>query len=221
MGIWSAIAHHGRSLLQRERRSGTLELLVAAPTRFALVLCRSRLAMATHRALQPGRDPAVGTAAVRHPRARRGPAAVRAQRRGVDRLDRADRVPALGRASVRYRTAWALGYAAGVPRSGWSAASWSRWRSSRRGSTWIACAAAADLGHAGHPRGGGSAGRRGSTCSCASVSGSSTARSAPSLSDRSSVRPPQRDAGADLMTLAPADPPRRRADQLSGRCSAG
>ncbi len=47
MGIWSVIATTASSLLQRERWHGTLELLVAAPTRFALVLVPITTAMAT------------------------------------------------------------------------------------------------------------------------------------------------------------------------------
>ena len=47
MGIWSVIATTASSLLQRERWIGTLELLVAAPTRFALVLVPITTAMAS------------------------------------------------------------------------------------------------------------------------------------------------------------------------------
>jgi ABC-2 type transport system permease protein len=47
MGIWSVIATTASGLLQRERWHGTLELLVAAPTRFALVLVPITTAMAT------------------------------------------------------------------------------------------------------------------------------------------------------------------------------
>ena len=47
MGIWSVIATTASSLLQRERWHGTLELLVASPTRFALVLVPITTAMAT------------------------------------------------------------------------------------------------------------------------------------------------------------------------------
>jgi ABC-2 type transport system permease protein len=47
MGIWSVIATTASSLLQRERWHGTLELLVAAPTRFALILVPMTTAMAT------------------------------------------------------------------------------------------------------------------------------------------------------------------------------
>jgi ABC-2 type transport system permease protein len=47
MGIWSVIATTASNLLQRERWLGTLELLVAAPTRFALVLVPITSAMAS------------------------------------------------------------------------------------------------------------------------------------------------------------------------------
>jgi ABC-2 type transport system permease protein len=47
MGIWSVIATTASSLLQRERWLGTLELLVAAPTRFALILVPMTTAMAS------------------------------------------------------------------------------------------------------------------------------------------------------------------------------
>ncbi len=47
MGIWSVIATTASGVLQRERWLGTLELLVAAPTRFALILVPITTAMAT------------------------------------------------------------------------------------------------------------------------------------------------------------------------------
>jgi len=47
MGIWSATAVAASSALQRERWQGTLELLVAAPSHFSLVLLPITLAMAT------------------------------------------------------------------------------------------------------------------------------------------------------------------------------
>ena len=47
MGIWSVIATTASSLLQRERSHATLELLVAAPARFALVLVPITTAMAS------------------------------------------------------------------------------------------------------------------------------------------------------------------------------
>ena len=47
MGTWSTIARTASSALQRERWLGTLELLVASPTRFALLLVPVTTAMAT------------------------------------------------------------------------------------------------------------------------------------------------------------------------------
>ena len=47
MGIWSVIATTASGLLQRERWIGTLELLVASPTRFALILVPMTTAMAS------------------------------------------------------------------------------------------------------------------------------------------------------------------------------
>jgi ABC-2 type transport system permease protein len=47
MGIWSVVTTTASSLLQRERWIGTLELLVAAPTRFALILVPVTTAMAS------------------------------------------------------------------------------------------------------------------------------------------------------------------------------
>jgi ABC-2 type transport system permease protein len=46
MGIWSVVTTTASGLLQRERWHGTLELLVASPTRFALVLVPITTAMA-------------------------------------------------------------------------------------------------------------------------------------------------------------------------------
>jgi ABC-2 type transport system permease protein len=47
MGIWSATSTSASSILQRERRHGTLELLAAAPASFALVLLPISVAMTT------------------------------------------------------------------------------------------------------------------------------------------------------------------------------
>ena len=47
MGIWSATSTTAGSAMQRERWAGTLELLVAAPTHFALVLLPVTIAMST------------------------------------------------------------------------------------------------------------------------------------------------------------------------------
>jgi ABC-2 type transport system permease protein len=47
MGIWSATSTTASSALQQERRQGTLELLVATPAPFALVMAPLTLSMAT------------------------------------------------------------------------------------------------------------------------------------------------------------------------------
>ena len=47
MGIWTSQTVSATTLVQRERRAGTLELLVAAPTPFSLVLLPITCAMAT------------------------------------------------------------------------------------------------------------------------------------------------------------------------------
>ena len=47
LGVWSAVATTASTSLQQERRLGTLELLVAAPTRFALLVVPMTLAMGT------------------------------------------------------------------------------------------------------------------------------------------------------------------------------
>jgi ABC-2 type transport system permease protein len=47
MGIWTSMMVPASQLLSRERWMGTLELVVAAPTRFALVILPITLAMAT------------------------------------------------------------------------------------------------------------------------------------------------------------------------------
>lgn len=47
MGIWSAIAVSASNVLSRERWAGTLELLVASPTAFALILVPITTAMAS------------------------------------------------------------------------------------------------------------------------------------------------------------------------------
>ena len=47
MGVWSATSTTASSALQRERRQGTLELLVAAPTSFPLLVIPITLSMAT------------------------------------------------------------------------------------------------------------------------------------------------------------------------------
>ena len=47
MGVWSAVSTSASTTLQGERRQGTLELLVAAPTPFSLVILPATVSMAT------------------------------------------------------------------------------------------------------------------------------------------------------------------------------
>ena len=47
MGVWTSVTVSASTLLNRERWSGTLELLVAAPTPFSMVLIPITTAMAT------------------------------------------------------------------------------------------------------------------------------------------------------------------------------
>jgi ABC-2 type transport system permease protein len=47
MGVWSATSTSAGSAMQRERRHGTLELLVAAPANFSLLMLPVTLAMST------------------------------------------------------------------------------------------------------------------------------------------------------------------------------
>jgi ABC-2 type transport system permease protein len=47
MGVWSAVSTSSATTLQRERQQGTLELLVAAPRPFAVLIAPVTLAMAT------------------------------------------------------------------------------------------------------------------------------------------------------------------------------
>ncbi len=47
MGVWSAVSTTASTTLQGERRQGTLELLVASPTPFSLVLVPATVSMAT------------------------------------------------------------------------------------------------------------------------------------------------------------------------------
>ena len=47
MGVWSATSTTAGAALQRERRHGTLELLVAAPVHFSLVMLPITIAMST------------------------------------------------------------------------------------------------------------------------------------------------------------------------------
>ena len=47
MGVWSAVSTTASTTLQAERRQGTLELLVGSPTRFSLVIAPATVSMAT------------------------------------------------------------------------------------------------------------------------------------------------------------------------------
>ena len=55
MGVWSATSTTAASSLQQERRQGTLELLVAAPTPFPLLHLADHPVDGHDRRLQPGR----------------------------------------------------------------------------------------------------------------------------------------------------------------------
>ena len=65
MGMWSSVSTSAGSAMQRERWWGTLELLVAAPRHFALVLLPATLGLATVGIYRPRRDAALGTPPVR------------------------------------------------------------------------------------------------------------------------------------------------------------
>src|SRR5690242_15026402 len=56
MGVWSSTSTTAASSLQQERRQGTLELLVAAPTPFSLVILPVTLSMATIGGVWPSRS---------------------------------------------------------------------------------------------------------------------------------------------------------------------
>ena len=47
MGVWSAVSTTASTMLQGERRQGTLELLVASPTHFTLTVIPATISMAT------------------------------------------------------------------------------------------------------------------------------------------------------------------------------
>ena len=70
MGIWSATSTSAGAALQRERWHGTLELLVAAPAQFALVLLPVTIAMSTIGIYSMAATLFWGRVAVRDPRAR-------------------------------------------------------------------------------------------------------------------------------------------------------
>ena len=74
MGIWTATSISAGSALHRERWHGTLELLVAAPAHFSLVLLPLTFATVGDRHLLHGDDPPVGPVRVRD---RRSPSSTR------------------------------------------------------------------------------------------------------------------------------------------------
>jgi ABC-2 type transport system permease protein len=114
MGVWSAVSTTASSLLQRERRDGTLELLVAAPTPFSLVILPSTLSMATIGLYSMVATLVFGRVAFgieisfAHPFVFVLAALVAALSIGVIGFLQAV-------ASVRYRSAWAVGWALELP----------------------------------------------------------------------------------------------------------
>ena len=109
MGVWSATSTAAGAALQRERWHGTLELLVAAPAHFALVLLPMTIAMATiglysmvaDARLGPGRSSAsTSTSSTGCSSASSVPATVSRS---------ACSASCSPSSFVRYRTAWALG----------------------------------------------------------------------------------------------------------------
>ena len=189
MGIWSATSTAAGAALQRERWHGTLELLVAAPAPFALVLLPMTIAMSTIGLYSMAATLLWGRVLFGiH---------VRVEHWLLFCLAVPATVIAIGMLGfllavtfVRYRTAWALGNMVEYP-------------------VWLICGflvplslfpgvgaadlvgAGADLGHAGDPRGGDWAGRPCPTCSSASASARCTRRSACSAST-GSCGPPAR-----------------------------
>jgi ABC-2 type transport system permease protein len=114
MGVWSATSTTAAGVLQRERRQGTLELLVAAPVPFPYVVVPLTLSMATVGAysivttLLWGRIVFGIHLAVRDPVGFVAAIAVTVLAIGMLGF-----LIAIG--SVRYRTAWALGNALEMP----------------------------------------------------------------------------------------------------------
>jgi len=108
MGIWSVVTTTASGLLQRERWIGTLELLVASPTRFALILIPVTTAMASLGLLSLGSTLLWGwllfgiTVPVAHPLV--FALAVAASIFSIALIGFL-----LSVAVVRYRTAWAMG----------------------------------------------------------------------------------------------------------------
>lgn len=114
MGVWSATSTTAAGVLQMERRQGTLELLVAAPTPFPYLVIPMTLSMATIGAysiavtLLWGRLVFGIPLVVKDPLAFVGAVAVTVVAIGMLGF-----LLAIG--SVRYRTAWALGNALELP----------------------------------------------------------------------------------------------------------
>jgi len=114
MGVWSATGTTAAAALQMERRQGTLELLVAAPTPFPLLVFPLTLSMATIggyslvTTLLWGRYVFGIHVVVRDPLAFVASIVVTVVAIGTLGF-------LLAIASVRYRTAWALGSAVEMP----------------------------------------------------------------------------------------------------------
>lgn len=114
MGVWSAVSTTAASSLQQERREGTLELLVASPRQFSLVVLPMTVAMATIglyslvATLLWGRFVFGIHISFAHPVEFVVAALVTAAAIGVIGFLEAV-------ASVRYRSAWALGSALELP----------------------------------------------------------------------------------------------------------
>lgn len=114
MGVWSATSTTAAAVLQRERRQGTLELMVAAPVPFPYLVFPITLSMATVGAysmattLLWGRFVFGVHVVVRQPFAFAVAIVVTVMAIGMLGF-------LLAIASVRYRTAWALGSAVEMP----------------------------------------------------------------------------------------------------------
>jgi ABC-2 type transport system permease protein len=114
MGIWSATSTTASFVLQMERRQGTLELLVAAPTPFPLLIVPVTLSMATIGAysmiatLLWGRFVFGIEIAVRNPAMFVGSVLVTVLSIGMLGF-------LIALSSIRYRAAWALGSALEMP----------------------------------------------------------------------------------------------------------
>ena len=114
LGVWSAVATTASTSLQSERRLGTLELLVAAPTPFPLLVVPDDAGHGHDRPVQPGGHPALGEVAFGIPVSLEHPLV----------FVLASVVTAIGISlmgfllavtAVRYRGAWALGTAFEFP----------------------------------------------------------------------------------------------------------